>query len=325
MLNAPRNLISRIRVDKLFGLYTYNLPNEGSFSEAAILYGDNGAGKSTLLRLAFHMLSPAGNRGHRTALTEVSYDRFEVELSSGVILRAQRSTETKALLLTIWEGDHAKAFWPFVAKADRARPGEEGEDEVIEVLTQNGKRLVRRPASIARKLTPEGAEFGEAAYIRVLREVVPAMFILHAERRLESDTISPADGLSYHRYSHDMSELSAALKDIVARSRTLALAKALQDAAKWIQARAVQSANRGSINVNSVYREVLQHLSAQVQDAAEAPERMESIRHRLLAAQDTGAHIHLIGRDLEVLAIAAERDGRAGRQITYGSTGLVKK
>lgn len=287
MMGNARPVISRMRVEGLFGLYTYELPDRGSLSEAAILYGDNGAGKSTLLRLAFHMLSPANNRGHRTALRDVGYQSFEVELSSGVVLKAQRHAETRALLLTISEGGRVRAFWPFVPKSDRARPGEEGEDEVLEVVTRDGKRLVRRPASIARKLTPEGAEFGEAAYMKALQEVVPVMFILHAERRLESDTIAQEDNLAIHRW--DMSELSATLKDVVARSRTNALTKALQDAAKWIQARAVQSANRGSVNVNSVYREVLQHLSAQVQDIAVEPERVESIRRRLLTAQDRTA------------------------------------
>lgn len=58
-------LISYIKVEKLFGLYTYKIPETGELSNAAILYGDNGVGKSTLLRLVFHLLSAAHNRGRR--------------------------------------------------------------------------------------------------------------------------------------------------------------------------------------------------------------------------------------------------------------------
>ena len=61
-------LISRIRVEGLFGLYTYEVPQTGVLDNAAILYGDNGVGKSTMLRLVFHLLSSANNKGHRTAL-----------------------------------------------------------------------------------------------------------------------------------------------------------------------------------------------------------------------------------------------------------------
>mgnify|MGYP001596305897 CR=1 FL=1 len=56
-------LISAIRIEKLFGLYTYDIPQDGELSNAAILYGDNGVGKSTVLRLVFHLLSAAHNRG----------------------------------------------------------------------------------------------------------------------------------------------------------------------------------------------------------------------------------------------------------------------
>ncbi len=34
-------LIARIRVEKLFGLYTYVIPEVGELANAAILYGDN--------------------------------------------------------------------------------------------------------------------------------------------------------------------------------------------------------------------------------------------------------------------------------------------
>lgn len=88
MLN---NLISRIKIKKLFGMYTYTLPRVSSFSNAAILYADNGAGKSTVLNLTFHLLSSANNRGHRNALFNANFEFLDVELNTGIRLTAERT------------------------------------------------------------------------------------------------------------------------------------------------------------------------------------------------------------------------------------------
>lgn len=85
-----QHLIKSIYVEKLFGLYTYDFDSEKLNSSAVILYGDNGVGKSTLLRLAFHLLSPANNGGHRTALYTTNFELLKVELTSGYILTAKR-------------------------------------------------------------------------------------------------------------------------------------------------------------------------------------------------------------------------------------------
>ena len=94
-------LITSIRVRRLFGLYTYELPATGEFSNAAILYGDNGVGKSTLLRLAFHLLSAANDRGHRTALYDADFDSLEVALASGITLSARLLKDAPTRLLTM--------------------------------------------------------------------------------------------------------------------------------------------------------------------------------------------------------------------------------
>ena len=96
-------LISNIRIDKLFGLYTYVIPDPGEMSNAAILYGDNGVGKSTLLRLVFHLLSAANDRGHRTALYKTDFQRLEVTLSSGakLVARILEPDPAKLLLLEV--------------------------------------------------------------------------------------------------------------------------------------------------------------------------------------------------------------------------------
>ena len=64
--------ILEITVKGLYGYIdqtlTSSLENRDKISKLAILYGENGTGKTTLLRLAFHLLSPRVDRGHKSRL-----------------------------------------------------------------------------------------------------------------------------------------------------------------------------------------------------------------------------------------------------------------
>ncbi len=73
--------VQRITVQRLFGQFDYDLKSETTdLSDLFILYGDNGSGKTTLLRLLFYILSLARAAGHRTAIQEIPFERFEVLL-----------------------------------------------------------------------------------------------------------------------------------------------------------------------------------------------------------------------------------------------------
>jgi energy-coupling factor transporter ATP-binding protein EcfA2 len=86
--------VRRIRVDKLFGRYTYDLhldPN--AMEESArllILYGDNGSGKTTLLQMLFHLIHPSPKGGHRGFLGRKLFRRFAIEFADGTELAAER-------------------------------------------------------------------------------------------------------------------------------------------------------------------------------------------------------------------------------------------
>ncbi|KGM53095.1 hypothetical protein N800_11135 [Lysobacter daejeonensis GH1-9] len=90
---------------------------------------------------------------------------------------------------------------------------------------------------------------------------VPNMFLLNAERRLDSDIVSdPSDEVELRRALRF--DEPKRINDLVVRSREIALSQALSAAGKWISAQAVQGANRGSTNVHGVYVNVLRHLVA---------------------------------------------------------------
>ena len=83
-------LVDLIEVRDLFGRYDYTLSSNDDDRGLIILYGDNGSGKTTILQLLFHLLSTAPTRGHRTALGQIPFRRFEVALTNGTRVYAER-------------------------------------------------------------------------------------------------------------------------------------------------------------------------------------------------------------------------------------------
>jgi energy-coupling factor transporter ATP-binding protein EcfA2 len=251
-------LISNIRIDKLFGLYTYVIPEPGELTNAAILYGDNGVGKSTLLRLVFHLLSAASDRGHRSALYKTDFQRLEVALSSGVrlIARTLEPEPSRLLLLEVMQGDKRIAVWDY-------RPRDEHrflEEEAVYIeVDERGQQVVRRRTVAARKKEFEGIPRGEKAFLEALKVHVPSLFILNADRRLDSDSVAdPSDEVELRR-TMQYGEPKR-INELVVRSREIALSQALSTSARWISRKAVQGTNRGSMNVHSVYGDVLKRL-----------------------------------------------------------------
>src|SRR5215471_16824 len=91
---APNNLIRRVRVEKLFGSFTYDLSlvNEGAYDRPplTILYGDNGSGKTTVLKLIYNLLSPKLGAGHKSYIAATPFRRLAVELVDGTSITAER-------------------------------------------------------------------------------------------------------------------------------------------------------------------------------------------------------------------------------------------
>lgn len=253
-------LISAIRVENLFGLYTYRLPQEASLPNAAILYGDNGVGKSTILRLAFHLLSAAGNRGHRTALFGAPFTNLEVDLSSGISLRAARKENRgrSVLELSVLRQGKATAEWIYLPGRSRAESPGEVPDFTYEIGKDGKLRLIAdKPKRSDQPAVPEG----EGAYLAELKKYVPTTFLLNADRRLDSDSVpDPSDEMELRRVLRY--EEPKKLNDFVGRSREIALSQALGAAGSWVRKKAFQGTNQGSMNVHSVYVNVLHRLVA---------------------------------------------------------------
>ncbi|EPJ7709461.1 AAA family ATPase [Citrobacter freundii] len=274
-------LISSVKIRKLFGLYDYDLPIEGELSGASIIYGDNGVGKSTLLRLVFHLLSSSNSNGHRTSLFSSVFYYLEVVLSSGYKLTAefQVKNSIRVLSLKIYDREKLIADWDYTPKSERSFMFDDYELEFQEIIMPDGKKRM-----IQTKKRRSKSVKGEQNYIEILRSIVPVTFILNADRRLSSDSISdPSDEVELRKVLRFKEPKD--LNELVSRTRELAVSQALNRAGAWFSRKAFQGTNQGADNVHSVYAKVLKHLVAEqtvknVNDEIELISSLDSLQSR---------------------------------------------
>jgi hypothetical protein len=111
---------------------------------------------------------------------------------------------------------------------------------------------------------------GNEDYLAGLESYAPVIFMLNADRRLESDAVAdPSDELELRRVM--MYEEPRRLSEFSARAREIGLTQVMGAATRSISTKALQSANRGSTDVHSVYVNVIRHVAAPPQLTSEAP------------------------------------------------------
>ncbi|MBI0549490.1 AAA family ATPase [Pectobacterium parmentieri] len=261
-------LIKSIYVKGLFGLYEYHLGTEYPFGNAVILYGDNGVGKSTVLRLAFHLLSAHGNRGHRSELFKVKFEELKVFLESGVVFSALFGEKKgrKVLNLSIEYDNKKVSSWEYIPGGKTGRRIHTEDGDIIYVdddFDYKGEYLnIGLESFSSIKNASDNSRLkkvGEKYYLHALKKLAPNVFILNADRKLESDLLSdPSDEVELRQTMKYGS--TKTISDLVARSREIAVSQALNAANKWIARKAVLGTNQGSDNVHSVYINILGHL-----------------------------------------------------------------
>jgi len=254
--------ISTISVTGLFSQFDYQLSTRHEHSNLTILYGDNGVGKSTILSLVFHLLSPADDRGHRTALYNIPFESIAVTLSNGFLFSAYRPDGPggEIIVLQVHHLSRLYAEWVY-SKNERTRY--DYDEFALRYSELNEDIRAIRPLRTAaqHRDLADGVRRGEEEYLRALGEYAPTIFFVSADRRLESDAVSdPAAEAEIRQLIAHRS--SRAITDIARTWRQIGLNQALANASQWVTQKAVRSANQGSMNVHSVYESVLSQLSA---------------------------------------------------------------
>jgi energy-coupling factor transporter ATP-binding protein EcfA2 len=222
--------IQRVEVKELFGRYDYVLepPPSGRLNPSLLLmYGENGSGKTTILSLVYHLLSKEPSKGHRTFLAKTRFAQLKIHMSDGTILNAYR--EGSETIGSFWlsatkEGHNYSFFY----KVD-----EEGAIPSLAEHEEHTKFLSHLP-----ELT--------LYFLRDDRKISTEIELEEREitRRLES------------KYFNRLATLSGEL-DVRPVARTASL---LTKVVEWAREQALAASNRGQLNVNTIYSEIVAHL-----------------------------------------------------------------
>lgn len=240
--NQNPSAITRIYVEDLFGKYTYDLDCSGregnSLSRLVILYGDNGSGKTTILSSAFHLLSSAESRGHRTFLASVPFRVFSVYLANGFGLTAARHIQTV--------GSYTLS------------------------ISKKGKVLaeVYMPVDEENSVTELGeSEPAYHEFCRLLTELKITVYSLSDKRRFQSDILPDADEeemvrSQYLRRSRGPTQRTAESKGTPPHdTQDLALEVALSRVVTLIRNQILKGSSIGETNVNQIYRDIVKRIA----------------------------------------------------------------
>lgn len=259
-----KKMIEQIKIEKLYGHMDYILPKSGALENAAILYGDNGTGKTTILKLVYHMLSPANDKGHRTALSKIPFQLFSIRLMNGFELKASREGGRLVgpCLLQISKNGELMAEWDYVPGY---MPTDIWSHELMQefVSTSSSKKPKSQLTQnqywrtlLEGKLIKDNTR-GEEAYVAALHKIGLRIYLLSADRQISADTME--------RQETSLDFRSAAMEEnfsnVVEKGREISLKAAIFSAWRWIASQAVAGANAGGDSANIVYADIIRRLS----------------------------------------------------------------
>ena len=136
-------LIKQIKVEKLFGLYDYEIPKNSdkkNIETVLILYGNNGSGKTTLLRLLFHLLACEERQKHKTFVAKTKFRSLVIKFDNSYEVRAERKGESLlgTFEMRLRKGRKTVSKIEFVANAENVvkvgRDNEREHDEFLESI-----------------------------------------------------------------------------------------------------------------------------------------------------------------------------------------------
>jgi len=292
--------VTRIEIEKLFGIYTYDLSKEvastGSLSSLFILYGDNGSGKTTLLKLLFHLLSPSAGRGHRSFIAQIPFAKLAVSLAGGTDIVVSRE-----------END---LLGPFQ----------------IELL-EKGKRVSKVKYKINEDRILEGLDKN---LLRKLSELQLSVFFLGDDRVLNSDVFESEEteleqfylmsetrrmGLEPRRFLRTSSHVANIDRDF-------ALKTSIARTEKWIRDQALKGSNKGSANVHNLYEEIITRIiTSGERESEDIPHSPKQLIQKLKAAEDRSkefSHFGLMSPlDTQNLISTIANNSEATLRITW--------
>jgi len=242
--------IKSIYLSKLFGRYTYKLPNEGEgLSELNILYGENGLGKTSLLSLVFHLLSPARNKGHKTAISAIPFHELQVTLNDGTIISATKDAQLLKgpVHFAIVSGGQATE-WRFNPNS-RSTIAIDGLPDKVDVTSL--------PPELKEEVTQT---LTQREFFRQLSLLQAAPFMLTSDRILMGDSIeSPRES---RRSASQEPTSRSKVSEIVADYRIAAVTQAISSASSWLQTKFIERSYGAGGSASHVYQNVVERIAS---------------------------------------------------------------
>ena len=286
--------IVRVKLEALFGLYTYEIPSAtAGLSRTPILYGENGLGKTNILRILFHLLSSAGNRGHRTNLGKIKFRRVDIFLSNATIVSALRTGEKLdgAMRLQVERQVDASrellGAWDWYPQDDPAR---EASQKLLAHLDPATIRMFAETTSLkertraiqsmlVQRIEKESNPLeSEEAFLRALRENIPPIYFLTADRTLSSDQVA-SDVIT----ARDTETRVMRPEAMVSMGRERALSEAIAMASRHLSQLGVRATRQGSRSMHSIYQDLIKRLASRASSkGGRTSESISSLTKRLL-------------------------------------------
>jgi energy-coupling factor transporter ATP-binding protein EcfA2 len=240
--------IERIKVEKLFGLYDYEIPSKDerkNIETVLILYGDNGLGKTTILRLIFHLLACEREEGHKTFVAQTKFRSFVLDFSNSYEVRALRKGESLlgSFGMELRKSGKTVVKTEFLADAENSvkagGPKDKENNEFLERLGKLNLSLyllgddrtvkitspVRLPRYILRRsLFEEGVHIG-AWQSRIMER----------ERELDPEQIA-----------------------------IMLLEESMKRLSGWIRNHVMRGSRRGESNVNIIFSDIIENIATEV-------------------------------------------------------------
>jgi predicted ATPase len=273
-------LIRALSVVKLFGRYSYDLQRpaiDGVPSRLMLLHGDNGSGKTTLLQMIWHLLSPADDRGHRTAIAKIPFQEFRLDLATGQTIDVKKAEElTGPYTIAIKHGEE------LVAEAKY------GDDTDLDVWRN------QLAHSLAGTLQEEEASLISSKYLRrmsqlasfddgsqvldIIRGLGIAPYMLADDRNLHSDELELDRERQRTREGERRLSPSQRWQRVVSQELEVTLGR-VNDLFRQMT---LGAQNVGSASANTIYTNVLNELAHGALDApTRSPNQLQEVRHLL--------------------------------------------
>jgi energy-coupling factor transporter ATP-binding protein EcfA2 len=234
--------ISRIRIENLFGRYSYDLRSDESSRESSsllILYGDNGCGKTTLLRLVFNLLSHVEGQGHKTYLAQTRFKRLEVYFGK------------KAKVLAVRKGSRMLGSYSIFVTRGKRNVGSihfkaNKDNEIVGSGEREDRKLVR--------------------LLRALAGLKLSLFFVTDDRQLLRN-IPPAKRPGATGPSREAGEFTG--RRIVGRVQQplagkyldRALVRAMRITVAWIKEQVLSGSKEGEAGASTIYTEIVRRLA----------------------------------------------------------------